>query len=92
MELDKDILCEIFATLIYRLSNNGVSVEIPILSQDKIDFLIENGIAEWIEIDKISKEPISEKIRIDYSKHDDEILCEFMHKVMRFKESECDAE
>lgn len=90
MELDKDILCEIFATIIYRLSNNGISVQIPIFPQSKIDYLIESGFAEWI--DAISKEPIAGKIRIDYSKHDEDILLEFMRKVMRFKESECDTE
>lgn len=85
MELDKDILCEVFATIIYELSNEGVSVQIPILTQSKIDYLIENGFVEWV--DAISKESMADRIRIDFSKHDDGILHEFMRKVMRFKES-----
>lgn len=86
MELDKEILCEIFSTIIYRLSQNGISVQIPILPQSKIDYLIENGLFELA--DATLKEPITEKIRIDCSKHDDDILLEFIHKVMRIKESE----
>ena len=89
LELNKDILCEIFAAIIYRLSNNGVSVEIPILSQSKIDYLAESGLAKWV--DGTSKKPIAGNIKIDFSKHDDEILHEFMRKVMSFKESECDS-
>lgn len=86
IELDKDILCEILATIICRLSKSGIFVDTRILPQSKIEYLIENGFAEWI--DKITKEPISEKIRIDFSKHDDDILLKFIHNIMRMKESE----
>lgn len=86
MELDKDDLCEILAKIICYLSRNGIYVKIPILMQSKIEDLIESGLIK--SSDEISKEPIADKIRIDYTKHDDEILLEFMHKVMSLKESE----
>lgn len=86
MELDKDDLCEILATVICCLSGNGIFVKIPILTKSKIEDLIERGFIE--SADEIPKEPIADKIRISYSKHDDEVLLEFMHKVMKFKESE----
>lgn len=86
MELDKDDLCEILATIIYYLSGNGIYVRIPIITQSKIEDLIERDFIE--SADQISKKPIADKIRISYEKHDDEILLEFMHKVMSLKESE----
>lgn len=90
IELDKDILCELLATIIYILSQNGISVDIKMLSQNQIKHLIDNGL--HVEADEILKKPIIDKIHVDCSKHDDDILLEFIHKVMSVKESEVNNE
>lgn len=85
-DLDKDILCELLATIIYILSKNGISIDMRMLSQNQIKYLIDNGLN--VEADEILKKPIIDKIHVDYSKHDDDILLEFMHKIMKMNEGE----
>lgn len=80
-KLEKDTLSEVLATIIYFLSRNGISVDITELNPKWKECVDNEFLREAVE--ELNKKPVHEKIRINYSKHDDDVLLEFIHKVKK---------